>query len=230
MTLPPIEELAQFTPEALGELKSWLEPWFLTRNGAPGIKQITSRDKTVAIKHPSGPIVDLSASGGGIEEITASLGDFIIGNPFGPITDLIIANNTYSIVAVGWQASATPGDEVTAKTSLVYGPGHFGITLFTTVTVIFQAQGGTGITFRAENFDPTSIPRTLANIAGAFQDLASNTRQTFSNSPGVTLPSLTPVDIPFDDSGVVGALVDTTTTPATWIADGRYALTLTFVG
>lgn len=54
---------AGFSPEDMGELIRYLQPWFETR-GSPstGIQRLTSLDKTVKIKHPSGPVSDLSVT------------------------------------------------------------------------------------------------------------------------------------------------------------------------
>lgn len=55
----------EFSDADLVKLKDWLEPWFQSR-ASSGIREITSRDKTVRVRRPFGPVVDLhvTTSGG----------------------------------------------------------------------------------------------------------------------------------------------------------------------
>ncbi|HTR78226.1 MAG TPA: hypothetical protein VMH39_08955 [Gemmatimonadaceae bacterium] len=140
--------------------------------------------------------------------------------------------NTFSSfmeVELGWAASGSPGDSVIVGLSLLYGDVLSGVTRYNTMCVVLEGTAGGDITFAGTNADPVNT-WFIDEVKGAFQDLASSTHQTFLNTPSQYVAPSTTSDFAFDNVGHVGALVDTTTTPATWIADGRYACTLTFAG
>lgn len=171
--------------------------------GGGGITEITSEDESVTITNPTGPTVDLSASGGGSQPIGALLsgtsivfavGALPLGVAFTPDgAKAYVTNSTDGTVTPITVATDTPGAPITV------GTGPSGVAVTPDGTKAYVVNGGdntvTPITVA------TDTPGTVIAVGTAPQAVAFSPDGTKAYVPNEGSDDVTPITVATDTPG-----------------------------
>jgi hypothetical protein len=175
---------------------------------------------------PRGGLSSSGGGGSGITEIDSPFGTIGITNPNGPTTSIDVEDSTSMVVSFGWQSSGSGTDLFYSQTGNFY-LNAIGTQRNVTTTVVQETLIGMPLVFVATNTDAVDF-HYVQSITGVIQDLNSSTRQRVSNPAFQNVPASSTVQLSIDGTGHLGALLDTTTNPATWTASGEYAFSLSW--